>query len=249
LGNQLDLEAQGLDAADQASSGAYLVAAVAVVRAQLLVGFAALEHVVDRGEHGGGHGNDRLLLAPAAVLDAVERFAAELDRIKKAAPDDGAGHATVELLAIGRHLPRNAEVADAMSALDRRIGEANLAALSGPPPSPPAGSASYVGLRPVRAAATFTIPPGTSKWNKIEHQMFCHITQNWRGHPLTSREVIVNLIAATTTREGLRIQAGLDTGLYPTGVVVSDSQLAAVNLRKARFHGEWNYTIAPRKPS
>jgi len=88
-------------------------------------------------------------------------------------------------------------------------------------------------------------PPGTSKWNKIEHRMFCHITQNWRGQPLTSHEVIVNLIAGTTTSKGLRVRAALDTGTYPTGVKVNDAALAAVRLTRDTFHGEWNYCIAP----
>jgi hypothetical protein len=92
-------------------------------------------------------------------------------------------------------------------------------------------------------------PPGTSKWNKIEHQMFCHITQNWRGRPLISRETVVELIGNTTTRHGLQIRAELDTGLYPTGIKVSDAALAAVRLEPAAFHGEWNYTIRPTKPS
>jgi hypothetical protein len=89
-------------------------------------------------------------------------------------------------------------------------------------------------------------PPGTSKWNKIEHRMFSHITQNWRGRPLVSHEVIINLIAHTATQEGLNIQAELDTGAYPTGIKVSDKELAAVNLIPAGFHGNWNYTIAPK---
>jgi transposase len=89
-------------------------------------------------------------------------------------------------------------------------------------------------------------PPGTSKWNKIEHRMFCHITENWRGRPLRSLEVIVNLIAHTTTTTGLQIQAELDTHPYPTGLKVSDKELAEVQLTKATFHGEWNYTISPR---
>lgn len=88
-------------------------------------------------------------------------------------------------------------------------------------------------------------PPGTSKWNKIEHRMFSHITQNWRGRPLVSHEVIINLIAATTTQRGLTIQAQLDTSLYPTGISVPDDQLAAVNLEPADFHGDWNYRILP----
>jgi len=89
-------------------------------------------------------------------------------------------------------------------------------------------------------------PPGTSKWNKIEHRMFCHITENWRGRPLVSREVIVQLIGSTTTRAGLSIRATLDTGTYPTGIKVTDAELAAVQLEPADFHGEWNYTILPQ---
>lgn len=92
-------------------------------------------------------------------------------------------------------------------------------------------------------------PPGTSKWNKIEHRLFSHIAINWRGQPLTSLTVIVNLIAHTTTRQGLSIQADLDTNHYPTGIMVSDQQLAAVNLKRAEFHGNWNYTIYPRTKS
>ncbi len=88
-------------------------------------------------------------------------------------------------------------------------------------------------------------PPGTSKWNKIEHRMFCHITQNWRGQPLVSLEAILNLIAATSTQQGLRIRTELDAGLYPTGIKVTDAELATVNLRRADFHGDWNYQILP----
>src|SRR6478609_1335105 len=89
-------------------------------------------------------------------------------------------------------------------------------------------------------------PPGTSKWNKIEHRMFCHITQNWRGRPLVSHEVIVSLIANTATEQGLTIRAELDGGTYPTGIKVTDDELAAVNLIPAGFHGDWNYTIVPK---
>jgi transposase len=88
-------------------------------------------------------------------------------------------------------------------------------------------------------------PPGTSKWNKIEHRMFCHITENWRGRPLLSRAVIVNLIGNTRTRKGLHINAELDTGLYPTKVKVTDEELATVRIKHAKFHGNWNYTIQP----
>lgn len=86
-------------------------------------------------------------------------------------------------------------------------------------------------------------PPGTSKWNKIEHRMFCHITQNWRGRPLISHEVIIQLIAKTTTAQGLKIKAELDRREYPTGTKVTTRQLAAVRLKPAKFHGEWNYRI------
>jgi Rhodopirellula transposase DDE domain/Helix-turn-helix of DDE superfamily endonuclease len=89
------------------------------------------------------------------------------------------------------------------------------------------------------------LPPGTSKWNKIEHRLFSAITMNWRGRPLTSHEVIVNSIASTTTGTGLTVRAELDPGSYPTGVEISDAQLEAVPLTRHRFHGDWNYTIGP----
>ena len=90
-------------------------------------------------------------------------------------------------------------------------------------------------------------PPGTSKWNKIEHRMFSYITQNWRGRPLTSYQVIVNLIANTQTEAGLQIQAKLDTARYPTGIKITDAEFEALRLEKAEFHGEWNYTLKPHK--
>jgi Rhodopirellula transposase DDE domain len=92
-------------------------------------------------------------------------------------------------------------------------------------------------------------PPGTSKWNKIEHRLFSHITMNWRGRPLTSHEVIVNTIAATTTRAGLTVRAGLDPGSYPGGVKVSDEQMAALPLDRHDWHGDWNYTLRPEPPA
>jgi len=88
-------------------------------------------------------------------------------------------------------------------------------------------------------------PPGTSKWNKIEHRMFCHITQNWRGRPLISHDVIIQLIANTTTAQGLIIRAELDQRNYPTGTKVTPNELAAVRLKPHKFHGEWNYRILP----
>jgi transposase len=90
-------------------------------------------------------------------------------------------------------------------------------------------------------------PPGTSKWNKIEHRLFSAITQNWRGKPLVSHEVVVNLIGATTTKAGLKVTSALDTNRYPAGRVVSDDQLAAIHVRRDPFHGDWNYTLLPRR--
>ncbi|WP_406448837.1 ISAzo13 family transposase [Streptomyces sp. NBC_01622] len=90
------------------------------------------------------------------------------------------------------------------------------------------------------------MPPGTSKWNKVEHRLFSAITMNWRGRPLNSHEVVVQSIAATTTRTGLTVHAELDTGAYPTGVKVSDAELNAVPITGHAFHGEWNYTVHPR---
>jgi len=103
------------------------------------------------------------------------------------------------------------------------------------------GLADATGLR----VKVCHFPPGTSKWNKIEHRMFCHITENWRGRPLRSLGVIVNLIGSTTTRAGLRVVAELDSGTYETGIKVSDEELAAVRIKRDGFHGDWNYTISP----
>jgi hypothetical protein len=89
-------------------------------------------------------------------------------------------------------------------------------------------------------------PPATSKWNKIEHRMFCHITQNWRGKPLISHEVIIELIGSTTTDMGLQIKASLDTASYPTGIKVSDEEMAQLSIEPSEFHGEWNYLIKPK---
>lgn len=88
-------------------------------------------------------------------------------------------------------------------------------------------------------------PPGTSKWNKIEHQLFSYISQNWRGKPLISHEVIVNLIAATTTKAGLKVRCELDNNNYPKGIKISDSEMSKLNISRASFHGEWNYSIRP----
>jgi hypothetical protein len=88
-------------------------------------------------------------------------------------------------------------------------------------------------------------PPGTSKWNKIEHRLFCHITRNWQGQPLENYEVIVNLIGSTTTATGLKVYARLDASKYDKGRQVSSEELTRVNLRPGKFHGEWNYVIRP----
>lgn len=88
-------------------------------------------------------------------------------------------------------------------------------------------------------------PPGTSKWNKIEHRMFCHISENWRGKPLVSRSVVVSLIGSTKTRKGLKVRAELDSSSYELGIKVTNEELAKVRLTKDRFHGDWNYSISP----
>jgi len=104
--------------------------------------------------------------------------------------------------------------------------------------------ATEVGL----TIAVCHLPPGTSKWNRIEHRLFSHISMNWRGRPLESHEVVVELIGATTTRAGLEVHAERDLGTYPTSIKVSDEELAAVRVAPHPFHGEWNYTISPASP-
>ena len=89
-------------------------------------------------------------------------------------------------------------------------------------------------------------PPGTSKWNKIEHRMFCHITENWRGRPLVDHAVVVNLIGSTQTRTGLRVEAELDTNTYENGIKVTDQEMESLRLKRDKFHGDWNYAIEPR---
>ena len=89
-------------------------------------------------------------------------------------------------------------------------------------------------------------PPGTSKWNKIEHRVFSFITKNWRGKPLITHQVIVNLISATTTKTGLKVKAEIDPNLYPTGRKVTNAEMAKINITRDAFHGEWNYTLRPR---
>jgi transposase len=105
------------------------------------------------------------------------------------------------------------------------------------------GLADETGLR----ISVCHFPPGTSKWDKIEHRMFCHITENWRGRPLVSREVVVSLIGHTTTATGLTIRSELDEGSYPTGRKVSDEQMDGLSIKRDKFHGEWNYSIHPRQ--
>ena len=104
------------------------------------------------------------------------------------------------------------------------------------------GLADAAGL----AVSVCHFPPGTSKWNKIEHRMFCHITQNWRGRPLVSREVVVNLIGAVRTKAGLTIQSELDENSYAIGRKVTRQQIKELSLQRDQFHGEWNYTLSPR---
>jgi transposase len=93
------------------------------------------------------------------------------------------------------------------------------------------------------------LPPGTSKWNKIEHRLFSFISQNWRGKPLVTHQVIVDLIAATSTKTGLKVRAQIDSNRYPPGLKISDQEVAALHLKRDAFHGEWNYTISPRSPA
>lgn len=104
------------------------------------------------------------------------------------------------------------------------------------------GLADAIGMR----LTVCHFPPGTSKWNKVEHRLFCFITNNWRGQPLLSHQVIVNLIAGTRTDKGLIVKAALDESKYETGIKVTDEQMAALAIKPAKFHGNWNYTIKPR---
>jgi hypothetical protein len=94
------------------------------------------------------------------------------------------------------------------------------------------------------------VPPaaGISKWNRIEHRLFSFITQNWRGKPLVSHRVIVQLIAATTTRAGLKVHCEIDPNTYPAGIKVTNAEIARINLQRHNFHGDWNYTIMPTGP-
>src|SRR5271157_121664 len=92
-------------------------------------------------------------------------------------------------------------------------------------------------------------PPGTSKWNKIEHRMFCHITQNWRSRPLTDRVAVVELIASTTTKTGLKIESAIEPRTYEKGIKISDAEMERLEIQGDAFHPEWNYTITPRMPN
>jgi hypothetical protein len=97
------------------------------------------------------------------------------------------------------------------------------------------------------AVTVVHLPPGTSKWNRIEHRLFAYISQNWRGKPLVSHKVIIQLTAATSTGKGLTVTCGIDYSRYPRGIKNSKADLAAIKLRRHAFHGEWNYTIKPNK--
>ena len=103
------------------------------------------------------------------------------------------------------------------------------------------GLASEIGI-PIEVSH---FPPGTSKWNKIEHRLFSQISKNWRGRPLETLAVIVSLIASTTTESGLKVVCDVDTANYSTGIKISEEDLRLVNIVKCQFHGEWNYTIMP----
>ena len=92
-------------------------------------------------------------------------------------------------------------------------------------------------------------PPGTSKWNRIEHRLFCHITQNWRGRPLTTRLAVIELIGVTTTKTGLKVDSALDTRTYRKGIRVNKAEMKSLDITGDQFHPEWNYTIRPRQPS
>ena len=102
-------------------------------------------------------------------------------------------------------------------------------------------------FRQVMTITVVHFPPGTSKWNKIEHRLLSHIAMNWRGKPLVSLAVIVNLIASTKTATGLRIRSEIDHTNYPKGVAVPDARMASVRLQRHKFHGDWNYTIRPKR--
>ena len=109
----------------------------------------------------------------------------------------------------------------------------------------PVSSARFCSSRFHRRTREPLLPPGTSKWNKIEHRLFSYISQNWRARPLVSHRVIVDLIAATTTTTGLTVRCELDQNRYPKGIAVSDREMAAISITRHDFHGDWNYTISP----
>jgi MOSC domain-containing protein YiiM len=170
------------------------------------------------------------------LLDAAEHQSPASAPPAGAEPAEPTGWAGFQPLRVSRIVPESATVASI-----------HLAAPDGAPlPRPKPGQ--YLTLRVAGAGdppPVCHLPSGTSKWNTIEHRLFCHITTNWRGRPLSSHEVIVATIAATTTRTGLRVQAALDEGRYPTGVKVSDTQMAALPIARHAFHGDWNYTLHP----
>ena len=108
-----------------------------------------------------------------------------------------------------------------------------------------AGTAEARRRDTVSSTAVCHFPPGTSKWNKVEHRLFSAITQNWRGKPLVTHETVVNLIAATTTKTGLKVHSEIDPNSYPAGIKIAAADLARVNLHCHEFHGDWNYSIHP----
>ncbi|MBI2527538.1 MAG: hypothetical protein HYV93_16325 [Candidatus Rokubacteria bacterium] len=140
-----------------------------------------------------------------------------------------------------RRFPRPTDDGDAPSPLVHR----KRLPATAPPPGRLVSSHRQLANRTGLTITTCHFPPGTSKWNTIEHRLFSYISRNWRGQPLVSLAVIVNLIGATRTATGLRVRYELDRGIYPQGRTISGAQLAALRLTPHRFHGDWNYTIHP----
>ncbi len=129
-------------------------------------------------------------------------------------------------------------------ALDRRVAQRRAPAVSGKPPNE---LASYQHRGEFRLTVCVShFPPGTSKWNKIEHRLFCHITENWRGKPLRTFETVVQLIGNVTTTSGLRVKAKLNKRKYAMGIAISKTQMNELSLYRNVFHGDWNYELRPR---
>lgn len=203
--------------------------------------------VTARLELAGKHGQHRVV---AQFVMVVEIFVTERDGEQPLADQ-------------GRHLMLDQS---RIAGINETPGDPPLVAKPWPPPLPRRHATDHYGRRRrlerlrVRlwkrelqrladdiglAVEVDHLPPGTSKWNKIEHRLFSFITQNWRAKPLVSYKVIIDLIAATTTTTGLKVHCELDTTAYPKGLTVSDAEMDAINIQRAEFHGEWNYNIRP----